>query len=87
MVGEINEAFVVKRYIKLFYDTYGDLQDNSFLEVGAGNGDLSLAIISQNRGQIGRYVTSEYFKEAVDWLKERGLEVGAGECRVAAICG
>ena len=75
MVGEINEAFVVPRYVKLFYDTYGDLTRSSFLEVGAGNGDLSLAILAESRGEIGRYVTSEYFQEGVDWLQKRGLEL------------
>lgn len=74
LVGEINEAFVVPRYVKLFYDTYGDLVGKSFLEVGAGNGDLSVAILAQNHGQIGRYVTSEYFPEGVEWLRSRGLE-------------
>lgn len=75
LVGEINEAFVVPRYVKLFYDTYGDLTRSSFLEVGAGNGDLSLAILAESRGEIGRYVTSEYFQEGVDWLQKRGLEL------------
>ena len=73
LVGEINEAFVVPRYVKLFYDTYGDAKGKSFVEVGAGNGDLSLAVLAKNQGQIGRYVTSEYFQEGVDWLRKRGL--------------
>jgi hypothetical protein len=74
LVGDINDTFVVPRYVKLFYDTFGNLQNASFFEVGSGNGDLSRAILSANRGQIARYVVSEYFPEGVSWLQSIGLE-------------
>ena len=74
LVGDINEAFVVPRYVKLFYDNYGGAAGKTFFEIGSGNGDLSVAILAKNRGQIGRYVTSEYFPEGVEWLKGLGLE-------------
>jgi hypothetical protein len=74
LVGDINDAFVVPRYVKLFYDTFGDLRNASFFEVGSGNGDLSRAILSANRGQIGRYIVSECFPEGVSWLQSIGLE-------------
>lgn len=74
LLGGINEAFVVPRYVKLFYDTFGAGRSQSFFEVGSGNGDLSLAILKKNQGQIERYVVSDYFAEAVQWLRKRGLE-------------
>lgn len=74
LIGDINEAFVVPRYVKLFYDTFGSVERASFFEVGSGNGDLSRAILTANNGQIGRYVVSEYFPEGVGWLRSIGLE-------------
>src|SRR5262245_54513484 len=35
---------------------------------------MSRAMLAANRGQIGRYVVSEYFPEGVQWLKQTGLE-------------
>jgi SAM-dependent methyltransferase len=74
IIGPINEAFVVPRYVRLFYDTFGRGRDQSFFEIGSGMGDLSHAILAANRGEIGRYVTSEYFPDGVAWLRRRGLE-------------
>jgi hypothetical protein len=74
IIGDINEAFVVPRYVRLFYDTFGRGRDQSFFEIGSGMGDLSRAVLAANRGPIGRYVTSECFPEGVAWLKEQGLE-------------
>ena len=74
LVGDINEAFVVPRYVRLFYDTFGRGRGQSFFEIGSGMGDLSHAILAANRGEVGRYVTSECFAEGVEWLQRRGLE-------------
>jgi SAM-dependent methyltransferase len=74
LIGEINEAFVVPRYVKVFYDTFGTRKNQAFLEVGSGNGDLSRAILAENRGQIARYVCSDYFPESVEWLRKLGIE-------------
>jgi len=74
LIGDINDVFVVPRYVRLFYDTFGKTVNKSFFEIGSGNGDLSIAILADKEGQIGRYVTSERFPEGVTWLKEQGLE-------------
>jgi SAM-dependent methyltransferase len=74
LIGDISDAFVVPRYVKLFYDTFGSTKDQDFLEVGSGNGDMSRAILAANGGQIRRYVVSEYFDEGVQWLRKLGLE-------------
>jgi SAM-dependent methyltransferase len=74
LIGDINEAFVVPRYVRLFYDTFGDGLGQSFFEIGSGMGDLSKAVLAGNRGAVGHYVTSEYFPDGVAWLKEQGLE-------------
>jgi SAM-dependent methyltransferase len=74
IIGHINEAFVVPRYVRLFYDTFGEGRAQSFFEIGSGVGDLSQAILAADRGTIGRYVTSECFPEGVAWLRRRGLE-------------
>jgi SAM-dependent methyltransferase len=73
LIGDISDVFVVPRYVKLFYDTFGDRKDQDFFEVGSGNGDMSCAILAANRGQIRRYVVSEYFEEGVAWLRKLGL--------------
>jgi SAM-dependent methyltransferase len=73
LIGDISDAFVVPRYVKLFYDTFGAGRNQDFFEVGSGNGDMSVAILKANRGQIRRYVVSDYFEQAVEWLRELGL--------------
>lgn len=74
IVGDINEAFVVPRYVRLFYDTFGADRALSVFEIGAGQGDLTRAILAANRGQVGRWVASECFPEGVAWLRRSGLE-------------
>ena len=74
LIGEINDVFVVPRYVKLFYDTFGHLRGQRFLEVGSGNGDLSQAILAANHGEIARYVVSDRTAGAVAWLRELGLD-------------
>ena len=74
LIGEISDAFVVPRYVKLFYDTFGAGRDQEFFEVGSGQGDLCTAILRENRGEIRRYVASDYFAESVTWLRAKGLE-------------
>lgn len=74
LVGDINDRFVVARYVRLVYDTFGKVEDYSFFEIGSGNGDLCTAILAMNQGQIRRYVTSEYFQDGLDWLRQLGLE-------------
>lgn len=74
LVGDISDVFVVPRYVKLFYDTFGNYRNGEFFEVGSGNGDLSRAILAANRGQIARYVVSEYFEQGVAWLRGLGLD-------------
>lgn len=74
LIGEISDAFVVPRYVKLFYDTFGAGRDQEFLEVGSGQGDLCTAILRENHGEIRRYVASDYFEESVAWLRAKGLE-------------
>jgi SAM-dependent methyltransferase len=74
LIGDISDVFVIPRYVKLFYDTFGDRKDQAFFEVGSGNGDMSRAILAANQGQIRRYVVSEYFDEGVKWLRNLGLD-------------
>src|SRR5215467_4788224 len=74
LVGDISDVFIIPRYVKLFYDTFGAGLGQEFLEVGSGNGDMSQAILAANYGVIRRYVVSEYFEEGVNWLRKLGLE-------------
>jgi SAM-dependent methyltransferase len=86
LIGDISDVFVVPRYVKLFYDTFGHRRDQDFFEVGSGNGDMSVAIQKANRGQIRRYVVSDYFAESVAWLRELGLEAMQADAQ-ALPCG
>lgn len=74
LLGGINDAFVVPRYVKLFNDTFGNRRGGRYVEVGSGNGDLSRAILNAYQGNIARYVVSDYFPESVTWLSKLGLE-------------
>jgi hypothetical protein len=59
LIGEMNDIFVVPRYVKLFYDTFGNKQGQSFLEVRSGDGDLPHAILAPNHGEIASYTVSD----------------------------
>jgi len=74
LIGDINDVFVMPRYVRLFYEVFGGVRNHSFFEIGSGNGDLCTAILANNHGQIRRYVTSECFPEGVEWLQQQGLE-------------
>jgi SAM-dependent methyltransferase len=74
IIGEINDVFVIPRYVQFFYESLGSARQCTFFEIGSGNGDMSRAILAANRGQIARYVTSESFPQGVEWLRAQGLE-------------
>ncbi|HEY7060521.1 MAG TPA: class I SAM-dependent methyltransferase [Chloroflexota bacterium] len=74
LVGDISDAWIIPRYVRYFYDNFGQETGQDFCEIGAGNGDMSRAILAANRGAIRRWVASEVFPEGVDWLHKQGLE-------------
>jgi len=78
LVGEISDAFILPRYVKLFFDTWGDLRNARFLELGAGNGDNSRAILEADAARqekvVGSYLATEVFESGVQWLKGRGID-------------
>jgi SAM-dependent methyltransferase len=75
LIGEISDAFVLPRYVRLFYDTFGHAKDQDFVELGAGNGENSKAILAANKnGVVRRYLTTEVFPDGVEWLRKQGLE-------------
>lgn len=74
IVGEISELFIIPRYVEFFKSKFGSDHGLSFFEIGAGNGDISSALLQANRGEIAHYTASEYFGEGVEWLKARGLD-------------
>ncbi len=71
IIGDINEVFVVPRYVDLFYSYFSASYHLKILELGAGTGDLSTAILKVNQGQIGHWTASEYFSEGVEWLRKQ----------------
>jgi SAM-dependent methyltransferase len=74
LLGGISDAFVLPRYVRLFYDTFGRGAAQDYLELGAGNGENSRAILARNAGQIRRYLATEVFDAGVAWLRQQGLE-------------
>ncbi len=74
LVGDISDAYIIPRYVRYFYDNFGGEVGKDFCEIGAGNGDMSKAILAANRGTIRRWVASEVFPEGVAWLRKQGLD-------------
>ncbi|MGH8020038.1 MAG: methyltransferase domain-containing protein, partial [Opitutaceae bacterium] len=74
IVGEISDVFIVPRYVEFFKSHFAGQKALSFFEIGSGNGDMSVAMLSANEGEIRDYTVSEYFSEGVEWLKQRGLK-------------
>jgi hypothetical protein len=81
IIGDINEAFVVPRYVELFYSYFGRDSALNVIELGAGTGELSSRILDANEGQIAHWTASEHFDEGVEWLKKKGFDaVKASAC-------
>jgi len=86
LVGEISDAFILPRYVRLFYETFGQGRDQDFVEIGSGNGENSKAVIAGNRAPLGadgkpgdgkvirKYLATEVFEDGVAWLRKEGLD-------------
>ena len=78
LIGDINDAFVVPRYVRLFYDTFGAVRNQSFFDVGSGTATCARPYWRATRDRLAG-VTSECFPEGVEWLRQRGLESILGD--------
>jgi len=86
LIGEIDKAFVIPRYVDLFYSVFGKNKGISILELGAGNGELSQAILAKNLGQISYYLVSEnYFQGAIS-LASHGLPSVLADAQMLPFC-
>lgn len=74
IVGDISDAFVVPRMVKLFYSYFGNDKNLKVIEIGSGQGDVATAISKSNQGQISQWMASEYFEQGVTWLKSLGFQ-------------
>lgn len=73
LLGDLSEAFAIPRYVELFLQTFGGSRGLSFLEVGAGNGEVPRRVAALAPGCVERYVVSELFVDGARWLRDRGL--------------
>lgn len=74
LLGELSGRFALPRCAELFYATFADWADCRFLELGAGNGEVSLRIKALSGARPIRYLTSEQFRAGAGWLKAQGLD-------------
>lgn len=74
ILGDAPSEYVLNRYFRLFFESFKGNTPLSFLELGSGNGDISSFIVNAKLPFVGRYVTSEYFTEGVEWLRSRRLD-------------
>ncbi|MBF0216692.1 MAG: class I SAM-dependent methyltransferase [Candidatus Omnitrophica bacterium] len=75
LVGQISDLYTVPKYLGLFREYFGREKGLDTLELGAGNGDLSMRLVSENKGGIiGSYTVSENYEEGVRNLRARGME-------------
>lgn len=73
LIGDLSCSFVMPRYAELFEKYLGTKGKCSFLELGAGNGEMASLILQRKPPFIGSYTVSENFEEGVAWLKKKGL--------------
>ena len=72
--GPLAQSFILPRYLKLFFQRFGNLKSLDFLELGAGNGEVSELILKNNNGCIRKYIASDFQEKLVFYLKNKGLE-------------
>lgn len=81
LVGEILETYVLPKYRDLFLKSFEGESNQTFVEIGAGNGDTSEAVLGANAERtrknlpplVQSYLATEVFPDGVKWLKKRGL--------------
>jgi len=74
LIGDLSSDYVMPRYVALFEKYLRRPGRFSFLELGAGNGEMAKRILEKKFDFVSRYAVSENFPEGVVWLKEKGLE-------------
>jgi SAM-dependent methyltransferase len=79
LLGELSRRFAIPRCAELFFSTFPDWARCSFLEVGAGNGEIALQIRALGGDRPLRYLASEQFREGVRWLRGQGLSTCAAD--------
>lgn len=79
LLGELSRRFAIPRCAELFFSTFPDWPRCSFLEVGAGNGEIALRIRYLGGVQPPKYLVSEQFREGVRWLRNQGLSTCAAD--------
>lgn len=73
LLGDLSEAFAIPRYVDLFLQTFGSDRGLRFLEVGAGNGEVSRRLQELAPPCVGGYFVSELFSEGARWLHSLDL--------------
>ncbi|MEE2657482.1 MAG: methyltransferase domain-containing protein [Candidatus Latescibacterota bacterium] len=73
LLGDLSTAFAIPRYVDLFFETFGEDRALTFLEVGAGNGEVPRRVLDRDPECVSRYTTSEIFPEGARWLRSVGL--------------
>lgn len=86
LVGPVLDTYVLPKYLELFERSFEGLDNRSFLEVGAGNGDTTLSVLQANAKRAARgaapliasYRAVEVFEEGVQWLRGKGIDATLG---------
>lgn len=74
LTGRLNDAFIIPRFIEFFESHFISSKKLSFLEIGAGMGDLTRAILDKKLSFIDSYRVTEIDPTCVEWLRAAGVE-------------
>lgn len=73
LIGNLSHQYVMPRYAELFTRYFQSSKPLTFLELGAGTGEMAVLIQSKNLPFVKSYAVTENFPEGVSWLKKKGL--------------
>jgi SAM-dependent methyltransferase len=74
LLGELSTQYAIPRYVELFAQAFADRRGGRYLELGAGNGEVSVLLRECALSPRADYWASELFVEGARWLRRRGLK-------------
>jgi len=72
--GKISTVYKIPKYLNIFFDEFKNYKGLTFLELGAGNGEITELILRKKPKFVKRYIATELSSVGVRKMREKGIE-------------